>query len=505
MNPRTPLAFFASLPLLAGCISVMDLGHNDFAMSGSGAGSGGGGSGPTSGSTGSTTTTGSTTGGGVGGGACVPAPEQCATPADENCDGLTPDCSGAHLWSAIFGDASEQEGIRIAVDSMGAVYLAGDFTGTINLGGGSLKATAGGYDLFVAKFDAKGSPVWSKSYAGTGDEIPADIAIDETGAVYVTGNFTNTINLGSGATLTSAGGTDLFLAKLSGANGVTVWANRYGDSGNATARGLAVDTSGNPVLAGHFTSSINFGGGALTSAGGDDIFVAKLNASGVQQWAHNYGDSGYQEAYGLAVDTSGNVVIVGALAGSTTFGSLATLTSAGGYDAFVAKLNSSGVPQWSKRFGDGNAQRASSVGVDASGAIYLTGTMGTSIDLGAGAVTGAMFAAKLGTSTGAHQWSKGYAVGIPQMIAVDGAGNPVIVGGTAATGDALALKLDGSTGSTQWSKTFGDSANQAAFGVAFDIGANVYLTGWAEGTIDLGGGGLKSAGGRDAWIAKLAP
>lgn len=519
MTPRTSLAFLvasAFLQPLAGCVAVIDVGTNDHlaagVASGAGAGVGGGASSSTSSASGSD-------GAGVGGGVpvCVPSPENCATPIDENCDGVVPDCSGAHLWSKRFGDADEQTGVRVATDKSGSVYLAGTVRGTIDLGGGSLKAGAQ-YGVFLAKLDGKGSYVWSKVYVGSGDALVGDLAVDDQGSVYMAGNFATTIDLGTGSTLTGAGGTDLYLARIDAATGSTTWAKRYGDAGNVTPRGLAIDGQGNVLMTGYYTGGIDFGNGPLTSAGGDDIFIAKINGAGVAQWSNRYGDKDYQEAYGIAVDAAGNVVIAGNLGGSATFGST-TLTSAGGYDAFVAKLDPSGVSLWAKRFGEAGSQTAMSVGIDTKGSILLTGTMGSTIDLGGGAVNGTMFAAKIDGASGAHQWSKGYSAGLPQDLAVDGVGNVVIVGAftgtldpsigqpltSAGIEDAFAIKIDGANGASLWAHRYGDASDQAAFGVAVDYGASVFLTGSVEGAIDFGGNALKSAGGRDAWVAKLAP
>jgi hypothetical protein len=511
ITARTSLSFFAAFTMLGGCIASIDVGHNDRAAAGSGAGTGGGVGG------GASTSTGSTSGAGVGGGACVPVAEICTTPADENCDGLTPDCSGAHLWSDAYGDKEEQVGGHVATDDSGNVYLTGYFQSEIDLGGGALKATGTGYDVYVAKFDGKGSHVWSKSFPGAGDEIASSVAVDEAGNVYLTGNFDNTIDFGPGQMM-STGGTDVYLAKLSGSNGSTLWANRYGDTGNSTPRGLTIDGNGNMLLVGYYTSGIKFGGGNLASTGGNDIFVAKFNGSGVHQWSNRYGDSNYQEAYGVAVDSSNNVIVAGRFAGSVTFGSLATMTSAGITDAFVVKLNSSGVPQWSKRYGDGDQQSVAAVAVDSAGSVLFTGAMVGAIDLGGGTRSGMMYAAKIDAS-GNHLWSKGYSAGRSEDITVDDAGNVVLVGSFSGTldpgvdspltsagmDDALAMKLDGTTGSSTWAHRYGDTSDQAAFGVAVDVGANVYLTGSVEGSINTGGGSLTSAGGRDAWIAKLAP
>ena len=116
--------------------------------------------------------------------------------------------------------------------------------------------------------------------------------------------------------------------------------------------GVAVDGSGNVLVTGIFSGTVNFGGGNLVSAGDFDIFVAKYNASGVHQWSRRFG-SAERSTSGtdVAVDGSGNVFVTGYFSGTVDFGG-GNLVSAGRSDIFLAKYNANGVHQWSKRFGD---------------------------------------------------------------------------------------------------------------------------------------------------------
>jgi hypothetical protein len=98
-------------------------------------------------------------------GAILPVAENCATPVDEDCDGLAPSCKGTPLWSKRAGDANEQNAWGVAVDKSGNVLVTGNFTGAMDLGGCPL-SKAGGSGLFVAKLDPSGACLWSK---GAGD------------------------------------------------------------------------------------------------------------------------------------------------------------------------------------------------------------------------------------------------------------------------------------------------------------------------------------------------
>ena len=79
--------------------------------------------------------------------------------------------------------------------------------------------------MFVAKYRHDGSVAWVKRFGGSYDDLGAGIAVDGAGDVYVTGQFQGSIDLGSG--LTSAGGYDIFLAKLAGTDGRVLWSQAH--------------------------------------------------------------------------------------------------------------------------------------------------------------------------------------------------------------------------------------------------------------------------------------
>jgi len=243
--------------------------------------------------------------------------------------------------------------------------------------------------------------------------------------------------------------------------GKHLWSKSFGDWDSQWAPAVAVDASGNVIVAGYIQSTVDFGGGALTSAGSDDIFVAKFGSEGSHLWSQRFGDGDLQRASALAVDAPGNVIVTGAFYGTVDFGG-AALTSAGYYDIFVARFGSDGGHLWSQRFGDGSSQVSEAVAVDASGNMAVTGSFGGKVDFGGGALT-----------------SDGFA-------------------------DIFVAKV-GSDGSHLWSQRFGDGDPQAAQAVAVDASGNMIVTGSFGGKVDFGGGALTSAGFPDIFVAKFGP
>ena len=112
-----------------------------------------------------------------------------------------------------------------------------------------------------------------------------------------------------------------------------------GDSDSQAPGAVAVDASGNVVLTGTFYGTVDFGGGALTSAGSGDIFVAKFGSGGAHLWSKRFGDGDYQYGIAVAVDASENAIVTGYFFGTVDFGGGA-FTSAGSQDIFVVKFKS---------------------------------------------------------------------------------------------------------------------------------------------------------------------
>lgn len=167
-----------------------------------------------------------------------------------------------------------------------------------------------------------------------------------------------------------------------------LWAKVFGDMDTQRARAVAVDSNGDVIVVGDLGGSADFGGGPILSGGSTDVFVAKLKADGKYLWAKRFGDGASQSAFGVAVDTSGNIAVSGSFQGTLDFGVGALQnTNATDTRAFIAKLDSSGKPLWSKAYGPAGGQTsANSVGFDSGGNILATGGFTGSIDFGKGSL-----------------------------------------------------------------------------------------------------------------------
>ena len=125
-----------------------------------------------------------------------------------------------------------------------------------------------------------------------------------------------------------------------------LWSQHFGAQGSST-RGFAITTDpwGNVIVAGSFSGSVGFGGGNLV-AEGTDVFLAKYTPAGVHLWSQKFGGAAADQAYAVAVDGEGYIFVTGYFQGIADFGGNA-LVSQGGNDMFVAKYNSVGDHVWS--------------------------------------------------------------------------------------------------------------------------------------------------------------
>ncbi len=293
----------------------------------------------------------------------------------------------ALVYSTYLGGAGNDFGNAIAVDSSASAYVTG-FTNSADFPfQGVLDSVLGGsQDAYVAKLNAAGSALAYSTYlGGAGIELGIGIAVDASGAAYVTGRTESADFPTFAAFDNTLGGTaDVFVVKLNAAGSALVYSTYLGGANTEFSGGIAVDASGNAYLTGQ-TGSTDFPTASPLQGGLNgttDAFVTKLNATGSAPTYSTYlGGANTDFGNGVAVDASGNVFIVGNTS-SVDFpvaNALQSVFGGGTVDAFAVKLNPSGSAlTYSTYLGGNFAEDGTSVAVDASGNAYVAGDTGSS-------------------------------------------------------------------------------------------------------------------------------
>ena len=228
-------------------------------------------------------------------------------------------------WARRFGNSSDDRGQGVAVDDQSNVVVTGHFQGTTDFGGGSITSYAHpsmgpSRDMFVAAYGATGAYRWSRSVGGDSDEEGKAVATDAGGNVFVTGyQKSYSVNYGGGAH-TSQGSSDFFLVKYSSTGGFA-WSKTAGSTGYEGGTGIAADSGGNVFVTGGIDpGGVNFGGGALQSAGFQDVFLVKYSPAGAHLWSRRFGGTSSDSGAAVATDAAGNVLLTGTFEGSVDFG-----------------------------------------------------------------------------------------------------------------------------------------------------------------------------------------
>jgi hypothetical protein len=369
------------------------------------------------------------------------------------------------------------------LDAQGNVYITGNFIGTVDFdpGPGVATLTSGmPFDAFICKLDARGRYLWAKGISASTYTPATGIAIDRSGDVYITGDFTGSVDAdpGSGTYyLNTVNGNpqDVYVLKLN-SNGSFVWAKAIGGNGYDHASAIAVDSKGSVYTIGAFIDTVDFdpspsGVANLVASGpGNSIFISKLDSAGNYVWANTF--SGAVSGYALALDDSSNVYATGTFGGIADFDpgpSTALLNASTNGSLFVCKLSPNGAYQWAKAAGGQNGL-GNQIALDGAGNIFVTGGFQGTADFDPG----------------------------PGTAYLTAPGQPSL--------DIFVLKLS-AAGNYSWAKAFGGKGDDRSSNIAVDPQGNVFTTGYFNDSLDFDPGSgvamLRSAGGDDAFISKL--
>ena len=299
---------------------------------------------------------------------------------------------GKHLWSKAFGDKRGQRLGGMAVDSRGAVALAGFYEGSLDFGAGPVKTALTA--AFVAKLDAAGNPRWTRSYETQEDSDAwrMPLAIDANDNLWITGSISAVTDFGGGPMNPAAGvAHKLFVAKI-GPDGEHLWSRSF-DPGEAMGTQIAFDHAGNAILVARSHGAVDLDGAAPAEAElGGGMFLAKIDPDGkvlLHRYFPDHEIPGWVESVGfrLAVDSKDEIVIAGGMSGVRDLGGgplgdpyIDTYRTRG----FVAKYDAAGELLWNVTI-DGDEDHDSSIAdvvITADDHIHVAGYTTGGLDVG---------------------------------------------------------------------------------------------------------------------------
>jgi len=430
------------------------------------------------------------------------------------------------------GSGIETDNAGVAVDSSDNIYITGTSSGTNVFGASVTSGTT--EDIFVVKLNSSGVVQWVYTAGGTGRDRGRKIALDSSGNIYVAGYYQNTVDFGGG-NVTSNGSFDAFILKLN-SSGTFQWVKSYGGStGNDLGRDVVVDSNDNAIMLGTFRGTVNFdsgdGGGVVNYTSNDyDVFLIRLNSSGIWQSVWRTENTGSADARALAIDSNNITYLTGSFSGTVKFGNN-TYTAANSNDLFIHKIDTYNSTQSTYTSNIDTTQKAKGIAVDSSGNIYATGTFQNTVNFGGGNITSSgkdIYLLKLNSSL-AFQWVKRFArdngaagQAFGTAVAIDEDGNVYSVGqiggnynlggqdvASGSNNDAYIVKHD-SSGTFQWSKTFGGGSGMDAYDKAQDIVIDsndfIITVGQISGTTNfstVGGNTIDFGSDAHNWVLKI--
>jgi len=315
------------------------------------------------------------------------------------------DTAGNFIWVRTWGTINGgSEAYSCTTDKFGNIYAAGDFHDhpgvaiDFDPGAGVDNHFINGadssinFDAWLVKYDSLGNYQWGRNWGGDSYDDGPSVAVDD-GGVYDAGMFmSQNVDFDPDPTTadihSSNGNIDAFVNKFD-LNGNHIWTGTWGGTGADDVGLIITDNAGHIYMAGYFADTVDFNPGEgifnlIANPGIDDIYLSKMDTSGNFIWAKGMGGSGEDKAFPITADGNGNLYFSGIFSDTADFDpgpGVYNLYSAGGYDIFIGKSDTSGNMIWAKSMGGSGDDRGNAICIDNDGIIHLGGDFSTTADL----------------------------------------------------------------------------------------------------------------------------
>ena len=339
-------------------------------------------------------------------------------------------------------------------------------------------------NIFVTRLNKIGKHVWTKEIKGSAQNVGKSIAIDKVGNLYITGYYSGATDFDPSSGVSNLINTGCFVLKLD-STGSFVWVKEFKGafSGSVSGNSIEVDKSGNIIIGGHFTNTVDFDPGVAVvnlvntdGFGFNDGFVAKLDDNGNFLWVKHIASSKEDAVQSNICDNANNIYSFGIFSGTVDFNTgvgTETISTNGQKDIFIIKHDSAGNYLWVKTIGGVAEETSGAITLDINQNIYIAGGYSNKVDFN------------------------------PSMASTD-----TLYLTATDQKDCFVLKLN-NTGTFMFAKSFGNGIGVAeAKDIAVDKFENIYTYGQFANNCDfdpsIGVTSLVADGGNDMFVCKLS-
>ncbi|MDP4266781.1 MAG: SBBP repeat-containing protein [Bacteroidota bacterium] len=302
---------------------------------------------------------------------------------------------------------------------------------------------------------------WVEKFGGNSYDLGRSITTDRSQNIYIIGTFQNQATFGKNI-ISSYGGSDIFVLKIN-QNGKIILSKKIGGHLDDYGKFISTDKYGNFFITGSFQDTAYFDNSIIVSKGKSDAFLAKYNSEGLLIWVKKLGSSENGEGKSIYIDFSGNCYVTGNFSGSINCNN-EVIKNKGKSDIFVTKIDKDGIQKWVRNFGYPGKNSGESISGDLSGNIFITGIVDSTIYSGNFTIS----------SIKSHNLER----------------------------DIYISKYN-SNGQLLWYKICGGQEDNRGLGISNDSTGNCYVTGYFSGMAKFDTTEIYAVNGWDIFLAKF--
>ncbi len=376
----------------------------------------------------------------------------------------TQETSVTEEWAQTWGTDKNETEEAVAVDAVGNIYVTGVTQGRM-----ANSTNVGGANIFLSKFNPNGKLLWTKQWGSKETDIANDIAISNTGFIYISGRSNGQMDIDS-----NYGGYDLFLIKCDTA-GNRIWLHQWGNSMDQSANALCIDQN-EDILLGGYTVIV------MEGKVNTNLLLIKFDSSGSVLWNKIWGTRKPEWVNSVAIGKQGAIFITGG-----TIGDIELSKHKHSSDAFLIKLDSLANPLWARQWGTNDIDEGKGLVLDAMGNVYVAGFVGDTLEENMHYIRHNSFLSKY-NSDGEKQWIKQWGLmeeDLANDVQIDSLGDLYVLGMTDGKieenrtngGSDLYLTKFDANGQQQWTKQWGIAGYTIGNKITIDKYQFIYIAG----------------------------